>query len=125
MALAQSHSLRGSYYLVMMKSFLIWTFTLAVCSLVIGFPLLVLVVSVGSLLAVSLHALMPISSVLFITGSILGLFVAGTMFCAALLTVKGIHPQDVTWLRWLQGEEDPLHTSVYAACPLSCDVKHL
>lgn len=122
MALAQSQSLKSFYFLSMIRSFLIWTFTLTVCMIVIGFPALVLVVSVGALLAVTLHALMPFSAVLLITVGLVGIHAIGIMLAAASLTLQGIHPQEVEWLRWLHGQEDPLHTSVYAACPLTCDL---
>lgn len=124
MALAQSQTLKGTHFLFMIKSFLIWMFTLAVCLLVIGFPAMVIVVAVGSLLSISLHAILPVSSVLLIAGSIIGLLIAGVMFCSAMLTLRGVHPQEVEWLRWLSGEENPRHTSIYAACPLTCDVEH-
>ncbi len=39
MVSAQSSNLGKTYSLLMIKSFLIWTFTLAVCLLVVGFPL--------------------------------------------------------------------------------------
>ncbi len=122
MALAQSQSLKSFYFLLLIKSFLIWTFTLTVCMIVIGFPALVLVVSVGALLAVTLHALMPFSAVLLITVGMIAIHAVGIMMGAAYLTSRGIHPQEVEWLRWLHGQEDPLHTSVYAACPLTCDL---
>jgi hypothetical protein len=122
MALAPSQSLKTAHTLFMIKSFLIWTFTLTVCMLVIGFPILVLVVSVGALLAVTLHAIMPGSAVLFVGMSLIGIHAIGIMLAAAFLTSKGIHPQEVEWLRWLHGQENPLNTSVYAACPLTCDV---
>lgn len=123
MALAQGQSFKNFYFLMLIKSFLIWTFTLTVCMVVVGFPALVLVISVGSLAAVTLHAIMPISAVLLIAVSLIGIHAIGIMSAAAFLTLKGIHPQEVEWLRWLNGQEDPLHTSVYAACPLTCELK--
>lgn len=123
MALAQSSSLGKTYSLVMIKSFLIWTFTLAVCLLVVGFPLVVLMAAVGSLLSVVLEAVMPISAVLLVVGSLITFNVLAVVVGASVLTLKGIHPNEVRWLSWLHGEADPLHTSVYAACPLTCDVK--
>jgi hypothetical protein len=122
MALANSQSLKTAHTLFMIKSFLIWTFTLTVCMLVIGFPILVLVVSVGALLAMTLHAIMPGSAVLVVSVGLISIHAIGIMLAAAFLTAKGIHPQEVEWLRWLHGEENPLNTSVYAACPLTCDV---
>ena len=123
MALAQSSSPEKTYFLVMIKSFLIWTFTLAVCLLVVGFPLIVLMATVGFLLSMVLHAVMPISSVLLVVGSLITFNVLAVVVGAAVLTLKGIHPQEVKWLEWLNGEADTLHTSVYAACPLTCDME--
>lgn len=123
MALAQSSSPAKTYSLLMVKSFLIWTFTLAVCLLVVGFPLVVLMAAVGSLLSIALQSVMPISAVLLVVGSLIAFNVMAVLAGAALLTLKGIHPNQVRWLNWLHGEADPLNTSIYAACPLTCDVK--
>jgi hypothetical protein len=49
--------------LATVKSILTWAFVLTVCFIVIGFPLFVLVVAVGSLLAFALQAMMPVSAV--------------------------------------------------------------
>ncbi len=124
MALSQSQSFRKFYYLLLIKSFLIWTFTLTVCLLVIGFPLVILMVTIGSLLSVVLQSVLPVSAVLVVAGSIIGGNLLAIFFGAAALTFKGVHPQEVSWLRWLHGEADPRHTSVYASCPLTCDVRH-
>jgi hypothetical protein len=124
MALAESRSLKSAYSLLTIKSFLIWTFTLTVCLLVIGFPLVVLMATVGALLAVTLQYVMPISAVLLVAGGIIGANLLVVMLGAAALTLQGVHPQEVGWLRWLHGEEDPKHTSIYASCPLTCDVDH-
>ncbi|MBW4419558.1 MAG: hypothetical protein KME13_10050 [Myxacorys californica WJT36-NPBG1] len=125
MTLARSQNLGNLYFLSSVKSFLLWTFTLTVCMIVIGFPLLVLVVSVGALLAGALHAILPLSGVLFAIISVIGIHALAIMFMAGLLTAKGIHPQEVEWLRWLNGQANPLHTSVYASCPLTCDINQL
>jgi len=124
MALSQSQSFRKVYYLLMIKSFLIWAFTLTVCLLIIGFPAVILMVTIGSLLAVILQSVMPVSAVLVVAGSLLGFNLLAIVLGAGLLTLKGVHPQEVDWLRWLHGDADPHHTSVYAACPLTCDIKH-
>lgn len=122
MALSQSHSFRNVYGLLLVKSFLLWAFTLTVCLLVVGFPLVILMVTVGSLLAVVLQSVMPASSVLLVAGSIIGLNVLGILVASAVLTLKGIHPHEVSWFRWLKGEENPHHTTTYASCPLTCSV---
>ena len=122
MELTTHESLGKTYSLVVVKSFLIWTFTLAVCLLVVGFPLIFLMVTIGSLLAIALQSVLPVSAVLLVAGSLIGVNVLAVVLGAAVLTLKGVHPQEVRWLNWLHGDPDPLHTSVYAACPLTCDL---
>ena len=121
MTLAEAPRLKEHYLVVMIKSFLIWTFTLTVCWLVVGFPLVVLIVTFGSLAAIALQAVLPMSAVLLVAGSILTLNVLAILIGAALLTFKGIHPHHVRWLRWLNGQANPEHSPVYASCPLTCD----
>lgn len=123
MALAQSSNWGRTYSLLKIKSFLIWTFTLTVCLLVVGFPFVVLMATVAFLLSMVLQSVMPISAVLLVAGSVIGLNVLAVVVGASMLTLKGIHPQEVRWLSWLHGEADDINTSVYAACPLTCDVK--
>ncbi len=120
MELAQRTSLRKPYSLIIAKSFLIWSFTLTVCLLVVGFPIVVLMATVGALAAVVLQSVLPVSAVLVVAGSLIGVNVLAIVFGAAMLTLKGIHPQEVSWLRWLHGEARPSHTPVYASCPLTC-----
>lgn len=122
MEMTTRENLTRSYSLTELKSFLVWTFTLAVCLLVVGFPLIVLMVTVGALLAITLQSVLPVSAVLLVAGSLIGINVLAVIVGAAALTFKGVHPQDVRWLNWLHGEPDLLHTSVYAACPLTCDI---
>jgi hypothetical protein len=122
MQLTTREGLGKTYFLVMVTSFLIWTFTLGVCLLVVGFPLIVLMVTIGSLLAIALQSVLPVSAVLLVAGSLVGFNVLAVLVGAAVLTLKGIHPSDVRWLSWLHGDPDPLHTSVFAACPLTCDI---
>ncbi|MEA5420137.1 hypothetical protein VB712_12980 [Spirulina sp. CCNP1310] len=106
------------------KSFLVWSFTLTVCSLVVGFPMLVLVATVTALAAIILQSLLPMSAVLVVVGSVVGFHVLGIFFGAALLTAKGVHPEDVSWLHWLHGKTAEHTQPVYAACPLTCDIVH-
>jgi ABC-type sugar transport system permease subunit len=120
MELAQKQNLGQSYLLTIAKSFLIWSFTLTVCMIVVGFPILVLLATVCSFLAIVLQTILPISAVLLVVGGIGGVHVLGILIGAAILTAKGIHPHEVSWLRWLHGEASPSHTSVYASCPLTC-----
>ena len=123
MAQAQSSSPGNPYLLFKIKSFLIWTFTLAVCLLVVGFPLVVLMATIASLLSIVLHSVMPVSSVLLVVGSIIAFNVIAVVGGAGVLTLKGVHPKEVRWLDWLHDEAATFHTAVYAACPLTCDMK--
>lgn len=123
MELIHSRRFDKSNSLSMVRSFLVWTFTLAVCLLVVGFPLIVLMVTAGSLMAIALHSILPVSSVLLVAGTVIGVNVLAVVFGAAVLTFKGVHPDQVRWLHWLHGEADTHNISVYAACPLTCEVK--
>ena len=123
MTLASSSSFGKSVSLFMLKSFLIWTFTLTVCLLVVGFPLVVLMATVAFLLSIVLQSVMPVSAVLVVAGGLIGFNILAVILGASLLTFKGIHPQEVRWLSWLHGEADDIQSSVYAACPLTCDLK--
>jgi hypothetical protein len=119
MTLAHSQNTGGLYVLATVKSVLTWAFVLTVCFIVIGFPLFVLVVAVGSLLAFALHAMMPVSAVLL---AFIGIHVFGILAASTFLTLKGIHPHEVGWFNWLSGQDEPVNTAVYASCPLTCDV---
>jgi len=123
MTLAQTSDLGKTDSLFAIKSFLIWTFTLAVCLLVVGFPLVVLMATVASLLSVVLQSVMPMSAVLLVAGSVIALNILAVVVAAAVLTMKGIHPHQMKWLSWLHGEAEQVQTSVYASCPLTCDVE--
>ncbi|MEH2184509.1 hypothetical protein [Nostoc sp.] len=123
MVSAQSSNQGKTYSLLMIKSFLIWTFTLAVCLLVVGFPLVVLMATVGCLLSIILQSVMPVSAVLLVAGALIMFNVMAVVLAAGVLTVKGVHPSEVKWLSWLHGEADQMQASVYAACPLTCEIK--
>ncbi|AFZ59071.1 hypothetical protein H6G54_23370 [Anabaena cylindrica FACHB-243] len=123
MVLAQSSNQGKTYSLLMMKSFLIWTFTLAVCLLVVGFPLVVVMATVGCLLSIVLQSVMPVSAVLLVAGGLIMFNVMAVLIMAGVLTAKGVHPKEVRWLSWLHGEEDKAQTTVFAACPLTCELK--
>ena len=123
MVSAQSSNLGKTYSLLMIKSFLIWTFTLAVCLLVVGFPLVVLMATVGCLLSIILQSVMPVSAVLLVAGALIMFNVMAVVLAAGVLTLKGVHPSEVKWLSWLHGEADQMQTTVYAACPLTCEIK--
>ncbi|MEH2434479.1 MAG: hypothetical protein V7K25_09525 [Nostoc sp.] len=123
MVSAQSSNQGKTYSLLMIKSFLIWTFTLAVCLLVVGFPLVVLMATVGCLLSIILQSVMPVSAVLLVAGALIMFNVMAVVLAAGVLTVKGVHPSEIKWLSWLHGEADQMQATVYAACPLTCEIK--
>jgi hypothetical protein len=123
MVSANSSNLGKTYSLLMIKSFLIWTFTLAVCLLVVGFPLVVLMATVGCLLSIVLQSVMPVSAVLLVAGGLIMFNVMAVVIAAGVLTFKGVHPKQIQWLSWLHGEAEQLQTTVYAACPLTCEIK--
>lgn len=125
MSLSQTTDMGKTYSLLMIKSFLIWTFTLAVCLLVVGFPLVVLMATIGCLLSIVLQSVMPASAVLLVAGSLVMFNVMAVIVAAGVLTLRGVHPNQIKWLSWLHGEEEELNTSVYAACPLTCEVESL
>ena len=83
MVVAQSSNQGKMYSLLMMKSFLIWTFTLAVCLLVVGFPLVVVMATVGCLLSIVLQSVMPASAVLLVAGALV-IFNVMSVLIAAL-----------------------------------------
>ncbi|PAX59506.1 hypothetical protein [Brunnivagina elsteri] len=122
MTLSQTSDLGRTDSLQVLKSFLIWTFTLAVCLLVVGFPLVVLMATVGCLLSMVLQSVMPASAVLVVAGGLILFNVMAVAIAAGVLTARGVHPSDVKWLTWLNGEAEQLQTSVYAACPLTCEL---
>jgi hypothetical protein len=121
MTVAQAHDASGNSLGLIIKSFLIWTFTLTVCWLVVGFPIVFLILTAGSLFAISLQSVLPMSAVLVVAGGILSANILAILVGAVSLTAKGVHPHQVRWLRWLSGEADPMNRSVYASCPLTCE----
>ncbi len=123
MTVAQAPHDSRRYLVLLLKSFFVWTFTLTVCWLVVGFPLVFLIITVGSLAAIALQSVLPMSAVVLVAGGILLANVMAIFISAGLLTLKGIHPHEVRWLRWLNGEANPRHNTVYASCPLTCDLK--
>ncbi|MFP4008896.1 MAG: hypothetical protein ACLFV6_12960, partial [Spirulinaceae cyanobacterium] len=93
MMISQKQSFTQTYAFAWIKSFLIWSFTLTVCLLVVGFPLVVLMVTVGCLAALVLQSVLPMSAVLLVAGSLVGGNVLLILLSAAILTIKGAHPQ--------------------------------
>lgn len=109
-------------YFAFIKSFLLWSFTLTVCLLVVGFPVGALVVTVGILATIILQTVLPASAVLLVTLSIFAINASIVVIGAAFLSFKGIHPEEVSWLSWLHGKDKSLNTPVYASCPLTCQL---
>ena len=118
----QNRTIRKSRYIATAKSFSIWCFALTVTLLVVGFPLVVLMATIGALLSITLHPILPVSAVLLVAGGTIVLNILAVMVGAALLTAKGIHPHEVRWLSWLHGDANPVSTTTYATCPLTCDI---
>lgn len=122
MQVSNQGSWRDSYLLSVAKSFLIWNLTLTVCFLVVGFPLVVILMTVGVLAAVVLQSVLPASAIVLVSSSMLGV----TLFCilvsSIILTVKGIHPNEVKWLGWLQDNDKATGRALYASCPLTCGI---
>ncbi len=122
MELAADRRIRGVHLVVLAKSFSVWSLTLLVSLLVIGFPFIVLMALVGAFLSMILHALVPMSSVLLVASILIGGPLLAIFGGAGFLTFKGIHPENVRWLSWLNGKAEPNHRSVYAFCPLTCNI---
>ena len=122
MQLVQNNTWKKNIYLALTKSFLLWSFTLAVCLLVVGFPIQVILATVGILSTVILQAILPSSAVLLVVSSIVSLNCLIVFIGAAILTAKGIHPQEVSWLHWLHGQDSSVNDVVYASCPLTCAI---
>lgn len=123
MTVSQSPAIVQPDYGLMLKSFLLWMGILTVCLLIIGFPIGIVIVTLGSALAMVLHSVIPGVGLVLVAGGIVGVQLVGVMLVAAMLTLKGIHPKDVSWLRWLRGEADPQHKAKYASCPLTCEIE--
>ncbi|MEC4983397.1 MAG: hypothetical protein SAK42_04705 [Oscillatoria sp. PMC 1076.18] len=122
MEMVQKQDLAKTYSLTVVKSFLVWSFTLGVCLLVVGFPLVFLMATVGVLSAIILQSVLPASAVLLVASSIIGINLLLVIVGAAVLTLKGVHPQEVSWLHWLHGNGKIINNPIYAACPLTCGV---
>jgi hypothetical protein len=122
MQLTNNTVVNKSRAIAITKSFLIWCFALTVTLLVVGFPLVVLMATIGALLSITLHPILPVSAVLLVAGGTIVLNILAVVVGAIVLTAKGIHPQDVRWLSWLHGDANPVSTTTYATCPLTCDI---
>ncbi|MBF2058147.1 MAG: hypothetical protein IGQ45_13270 [Cyanobacterium sp. T60_A2020_053] len=122
MQISNSGSWQGNYVWAMAKSFLIWTLTLTVCFLVVGFPVVVVLMTVGVLGAVVLQSILPTSAIVVVSGSLLGSMGIAILFSSLILTFKGIHPHDVQWLGWLQDDAKTIKNPLYSSCPLTCDI---
>lgn len=110
-------------YGLMLKSFLMWVGILTVCLLIVGFPVGILIVAIGSVLAMALQSVLPGVGILMVASSLIGVQLLGVLLVAAGLTLNGLHPKDVSWLPWARGEANPKHAAVYASCPLTCEIK--
>ena len=122
MAIARTENIGSSAFFFIAKSFLVWMLILEVCFLVIGFPVVTLIVAGASVLAIALQPILSASAVLLVVSFVVGANLFAVVLSSAILTAKGIHPQEVSWLGWLNQEPDPLETPIYAACPLTCGI---
>lgn len=122
MQATQSQGLVQNSFLSVVKSFLIWSFTLSVCFLVVGFPVVAVITAITSIFAIALQSVLPMSAVLLVASSVVGLNLSAIFLISAGLTLKGIHPQDVSWLRWLHGKQNLKQTAQFASCPITCDL---
>ena len=122
MQLIAQQNVNSNNLLANIKSFLIWSFTLTVCFLVVGFPIVFLLATIGVLMTIVLHGIMPISSVFLVGSTLIALNILMVFISAAALTIKGIKPQEVTWLSWLHGDAELHYDRVYASCPLTCSL---
>lgn len=124
MQISNQGSWQNNYLLAMAKSFFIWTLTLTVCFLVVGFPVVVILMTIGVLAAIVLQSVLPASAILLVSAGILGGTAILIMLSSVLLTIKGVNPEEVKWLGWLR--EEPLNSNpVYASCPLTCNITQL
>ncbi|MBD2100917.1 hypothetical protein [Leptolyngbya sp. FACHB-261] len=122
MTFTRSKAIEKPYVLTAVQSFLVWVFTLTICLIVVGLPVGFPLAIVGSLSVAALEMVSPISGVLLVAGTILSANLLIVLLGAAFLTLKGIHPHEVTWLGWLHGDAEPIYSSTFAACPLTCEV---
>ncbi len=118
---------RGSwqdvYLLGVLKSVLVWMFTLTVCFLVVGFPVVVILMTVGVLAAMVLQSVFPASALILVSSGMLGVTLCVIFVSSIVLTLRGIHPSEVKWLGWLQEREKTSPKTVYASCPLTCSIE--
>jgi len=115
---------RNNSYFALIKRFLVWSFTLTVCLLVVGFPVGALVVMIGILATIILQTFIPASAVLVVAVGISSLNIAVVVIGAAVLSFKGIHPEEVSWLNWLHGQKELVNLPIYASCPLTCQFEN-
>lgn len=120
MQLASSRSWNNSQIWAAMKSFSIWSVTLGVCLLVVGFPVVAVTAAIGAIAAIVLQSVLSVSAVLVVAGSVLGASVLAIVASSAVLTARGIHPETVSWLGWLRGDRASGVAAIYASCPLAC-----
>ncbi len=122
MQISNQNTWHNSYLLSMTKSFLVWSLTLTVCFLVVGFPLVVILMTVGVLAAVVLQSVLPASAIVLVSSGMLGVTLFSILFSSIILTAKGIHPNEVKWLGWLQDNDKATRRTLYASCPLTCGI---
>ncbi|MEO0534209.1 MAG: hypothetical protein AAF215_10135 [Cyanobacteria bacterium P01_A01_bin.123] len=120
MLVTQSQKLNKFAILSTIKSFLIWAILLEVCFLVVGFPLVTLIIATAAIVAIALQSVMTASAVLWVVSIVIGANLLAVLLTAASLSLKGIHPHEVSWLGWLTQDDADQLIPRYPACPLTC-----
>ncbi|MBD2578491.1 hypothetical protein [Oscillatoria sp. FACHB-1406] len=112
--LVQHKILAPKFALPPLKSFLLWSATLAAFSLALSVPvgLLVLAIAAFSALTGFFGLLNPIAIAAssFVTLNLLFIIIG-----AAIASKKGLYPHQVRWLNWL-------NPKLPFACPLTCEL---
>jgi hypothetical protein len=119
-AASRGSNLSNDNFLQLVKSFSIWTFTILICYLIVGFPVFFLMVFIASLLATALQPILATSAALWVAGGFISLHLLAMMGGAAMLTARGIHPENVSWLNWAESKSSLQYSIAYPACPLTC-----
>jgi hypothetical protein len=125
MALSASQSVKHLQFWSMLKSFSVWSFTLFIVYLMVGYPLFILTIIIGSLFAIALEPVLQTSAVLWVAGSLIGIHLLAMLGGALMLTLRGIHPHEVSWLNWSDDRTSAhaAYSVVYASCPLTCPLR--
>lgn len=103
------------------KCFLTWVFILAICWLVVGFPIVALISISGALLVIGLQILLPMSTIAVVAGCILAANVIILLGVSVSLTAWGIHPHQAPGFLWLNQKNKNTDSRYF--CCLSVDLR--